>query len=219
MKDHISRRRRIASVFSKTSIQSSPHIKKIIEVLLFERLLPQLSKSAEKGTSVEVLALNSAYGLDFVSAFTFGLPRGTNFIQDTQARDNWLAYYLESHLNKYMFWSLELPSLTKFLAKIGIHVVPSSVRKARESLEAWAMERVDRTEVNIKEVGVDDMNDGDYPIFYNQLRTMIIRAQQMSIDERRIELASECLDQLGRFIGTLSTKAMSKMTFLYSRDP
>ena len=72
------RRSRFASVFTKKSIQGSPLIKKIIDVLLFERLLPQFTQPAETRSHIKVLDLNTAYGLDFVSAFTFGLSRDTN---------------------------------------------------------------------------------------------------------------------------------------------
>ena len=67
--------------------------------------------------------MDFAYGLDFVSAFIFGIPRSTNFIENVKVRDFWLAAYLKSHPADYMFWPLELPRLTEWLKKIGISVM------------------------------------------------------------------------------------------------
>lgn len=39
---------------------------------MFERLLPQCCGSARKKRPIDVLGMNIAYGLDFVSAYTFG---------------------------------------------------------------------------------------------------------------------------------------------------
>ena len=146
-----------------------------------------------------------AYGLDYVSAFTFGLPRGTNFIEDVGARGVWLARYLKSHPNQYMFWLQDAPKMRFWLSKIGVHVVPLWVWKAREDFDQWALRIVNLTEEAMSEVAADDMKDGDFPVVYNQLKIASAKEDQQEAQslhasipsERPSQLASECLDHLG----------------------
>ena len=167
--------------------------------------MPQLLNSAQSGRPIDVLGLNMAYGLDYVSAFIFGLPRGTNFIEDVGARDVWLARYLKSHPNQYMFWLLDAPKIRIWLSKLRIHVVPSWVWKAREDLDQWALRIVNQTEKAMSEVAADDMKDGDFPVVYHQLKTSMVKEDRQLGQtlhaktpwERPSQLASECLDHLG----------------------
>ena len=167
--------------------------------------MPQLLNSAQSGKPIDVLGLNMAYGLDYVSAFTFGLARGTNFIEDVRERDVWLARYLKSHPNQYMFWLLDAPKTRLWLSKLGVHVVPQWVWKAREDLDQWALRIVNQTEEAMSEVATDDMKDGDFPVVYNQLKIARVKEDQQGAQtlhakipsERPSQLASECLDHLG----------------------
>ena len=167
--------------------------------------MPQLMDSAQSSRHIEVLGLNMAYGLDYVSAFIFGLPRGTNFMEDVGARDLWFARYLKSHPNEYMFWLLDATQMRLWLSKLGVNVVPLWVWKAREDLEQWALRIVNETEKAISEVAVDDMEEGDFPVVYNQLKVARIKEDQQvaqslhakSPSERPSQLGSECLDHLG----------------------
>ena len=92
--DHRHRRRRVTSPYTKRNIQGSSHVQMIKYVLLFERLLPQYLQHAASNQPLNVLPLNIAYGLDFVSAFAFGLSRGSNFLRDVRARNDWLDTFL-----------------------------------------------------------------------------------------------------------------------------
>ena len=188
-----------------------------MSTLLLNRYMPIISDSARQGTTFDLLSLNFAYGLDFVIAFFFGVSRSTNFIQNVEARNQWLATYLESHPGDLSFWSLEIPNVTKWLAKIGIRIMPEWHLEARRDLDAWTLEMVDGAEEAITKQPAKDMLPGDYPVAYNQLRQALI-AEQRSKDDgnrtaQRLELASECLDHIRIFLSYLNIN--SKLMYEY----
>ena len=214
-KDYALRRRRITEVYAKSFIQRSQHVEKIIDTLIFERYLPQIMRSTRTGTPLDVLSLNTAYGVDFVSAFIFGLPRGTNFMGDTWARNIWMAGYLKSHSNQYMFWLLEAQNLRMWLTKFGIHIVPRWVWEARNNLEQWALQLVDATEADLSMVAANKMQDGDYPVVYHRLK--VTKEVEQQKGEVGVSSAGECLDHLG--ISLHSSIAVMELTPGNSSDP
>ena len=114
--------------------------------------------------------MNLAYGIDFVSPFMVGLPRGV------KAKDIWLMEYLKSHPSRYMFWLLETPRLSRWLLKIGVSLVPKSVLEAHRNLERWAFRVVDATEDALTVPIVDEIPHGDSPLVYNQLKIALAPA-------------------------------------------
>lgn len=180
-------------------------MRKIVSVVLLEHYLPTICKSVHHGTKLDILDLNFAYGLDVVSAFIFGISRSTNFIEDIRARQHWLATYLKSHSADCMFWLLELPTLTNWLSKFGIPVLPKWYFEAHDNLDQWALHKVDEAEAAIAKQPAKDMSAGDCPVLYSQLKLAIAEEHQNKVmkdkiaasPQQRLELASECLDHLG----------------------
>ena len=176
-----------------------------MSTVLLERYMPIICNSVRNGAEFDILELNFAYGLDVVSAFIFGISRSTNFIEDVEARNCWLATYLKSHPAEYMFWLLELPQLTKWLTKFGVSILPKWSTTAHNELDQWALQMVDKAEIEVLGKPAADMLPGDCPVLYTQLRLSLAAEQQ--IQERRenvapsplqrLQLASECLDHLG----------------------
>ena len=203
--EHLQCRRRLAITYAKSYIQRSPHVRIIVSTVLFERYMPIIRESARNEATLNILHLNFAYGLDFVSAFIFGMCRSTNFIENAKARDHWLTAYLKSHPANYMFWLLELPKLINYLKRIGMPIVPKWSLEAHDVLDQWALELVDKTEDAIAKRPVKDMSAAECPVLYNQLRLAITEEQQKGATEyqmapspqQRLQLASECLDHLG----------------------
>ncbi|KAI4166128.1 MAG: hypothetical protein LQ342_000014 [Letrouitia transgressa] len=165
---------------------------------------PHFSSSARTRTPIDVLALNMAYGLDVVSAFTFGIPQGTNFIHDVHARNYWFGTYLKAFPSDYMFWLLYAPGLRKWAHRIGITIAPDWIGEARRNLEQWTLQIVDNTEEALRKRSVEDMPDGDVPIVYNQLKLAhakerYAKGADLALappSEERLQIASECLDHL-----------------------
>ena len=152
-----------------------------------------------------VLGLNLAYGLDGVSAFLVGLSCGSHFIQDVEAREEWLTAYRNSHPNKYMFWLLETPGLVSLLTRLKIGLIPRWVTDAHHYLEEWASRIIDKAEK------LSGSSGSDSPLVYDKLKVALDREQAESrhlppsapsyFEQRRLELASEFLDQMGTLLG------------------
>jgi hypothetical protein len=96
----------------------------ITRILLHERLLPNLTQHADESTAVNMLDLSFATGLDFVSAFSFGIASSTNFLQNQGSRKRWLEEYNKSHGKHTAFRIQELPTLTQWLIRLGISAIP-----------------------------------------------------------------------------------------------
>lgn len=199
-------------MYAKSYIQRNVHFLKIIHTLL-GRMSPHFSSSARTRTPIDVLALNMAYGLDVVSAFTFGIPQGTNFIHDVHARNYWFGTYLKAFPSDYMFWLLYAPGLRKWAHRIGITIAPDWIGEARRNLEQWTLQIVDNTEEALRKRSVEDMPDGDVPIVYNQLKLAhakerYAKGADLALappSEERLQIASECLDHLSTCILSFQT--------------
>ena len=202
--DHIMYRRRFGSVYAKSSVQGNLPLLQIVHTL-FTRLLPQINESAKTGIPIDVFGLNIAYGVDFVNAFNFGLFSGTNFLQDSKARNHWLRLYVKSRPSNYMYWLQEAPSIRKRLAQIGIKIVPDWVWEARRSFDESILSLVDRTEEHVYGNLAQSSHNDDNPAVYRQLRLNPINGVNskesgplitLQMDHRN-QIASECLDHLG----------------------
>lgn len=200
------RRKRVSAVYAKSLLQSSRHVRAILRELIQNRLTPLLRESAISNTPIDMLPLNFAYGLDFVTAFICGLSRSTNFIQQEDRRREWLEHYDRSHPYGSMFWLQEQPKLLTFLRRLGIHVVPRSYTVADAEFDKWGLQMVDATE-DALQAGLNDecAEAGDMPLMYYQLK--LTMARDLDLDhgalfdpspEQKREIASECLDHVGK---------------------
>lgn len=198
------RRRWITSIYIKSHIQSSSYVPLIIQDVLYKRFIPILQHASDTDESLDILPLNLSYSLDFVSAFIFGLPYGTNFIQDVSSRDEWLHYYLQSHNERNLYWLQEHPILTKTLARFGFRLVPAWADSAQHWAEDWVLKIVDRIEAD-RNMGAPDAEAGCVAATaYAQFKASIQseqragKAETIGLNEAgmRLQLASECLDHL-----------------------
>lgn len=206
--EHGMLRKRVSAVYAKTFLQSCRHIHAITSELVQTRFLPMLWTSATCRRPVDMLSVNYAYGLDFVTAFIFGLSRGTNFIQQEDQRRKWLEDYDRSHPHDSMFWLQEQPNLTRWLRNIGIHVVPEGYVDADVEFENWGLQMIDATDAALQAgLSEDCAADGDMPLMYHQLISTTARQSGLKDSlpshlspEQRREIASECLDHIGKTI-------------------
>ena len=117
-----------------------------------------------------------------------------------------------------MFWLLEVPNLRKRLAKFDIHVVPKGVWEAREELDKWALDLVNRTEEDIAEASLERTHDGDHPVVYSKLRRAVINEQQIEGMNQHFEIANECLDYLNWKGRSITNRIALKLTSVCSGD-
>ncbi|KAK5998680.1 Cytochrome P450 monooxygenase aneF-like protein [Cladobotryum mycophilum] len=216
-KEHAYYRRRIAGVYLLSFLQTSPHAQTVLKTVLVERLLPIINHVASNGQgTMDIVPILQSFGLDYASAFVFGLSRGTRFMEDEGARNEWLERYNVWFDPDALYWRLEHPLLTKFLRAIGAPIVPRGWDKASREFEEWSTAKVKASEAAIRkseEAGVP-LPDGELPIIVDAIRASM--AQEAGIDRGFIpslnqenELAGECLDQI------IATRDVFGSTFAY----
>lgn len=178
-REHSLKKRMISNVYSKSYIQSSETAKSQCGVILFERLLPIIKRSAltDGAPGIEVQSLFMATAMDLISAYVFGLGNSTNFLEDESFRDRWLRLYLSRH--SHHFWSQELPFLTSICKKLKFRLYPSDVDDANAELATWTNKLCEKTEAAIWEENNGPVNLADQPIVLKALRAGIDKENKM----------------------------------------
>lgn len=213
--DHAARRKVVNGIYGKSYLQRSRHVQAIIAELINGRLLPVVREAIVSGSPIDILETSISYGVDFLTAFEFGLPRSTDFLRKASSRKSWLDLHRRAHPLEYMFWFLEHWHLTNLLVKVGLNVVPKAYFQADADYDAWATELVEKTEYALQVGSSEEATpSGDWPIEYYQLRKAMAQERDPSEDglftpteKQQFELASECLDHISRLISFVSNTA------------
>lgn len=113
---------------------------KISQHMLYDRLFPILQTAAASEGSIEVVEFFSAFAMDFINAYLFGLQNASDFMHDAETRRRWLELYQSRR--PYRFWVGEMPGFIKALKRVGIHILPKWYHEvATRQLEDWVLER------------------------------------------------------------------------------
>jgi hypothetical protein len=80
---HALRRRRIAHVYSKSYLQTSPAVTGLVNRIIRLRLLGLIAGHARCQQPFDTMTLLSALALDRVTGYTFGTDNGTNFLSES----------------------------------------------------------------------------------------------------------------------------------------
>lgn len=155
----------ISNVYSKSFIQSSPAATAQAERILHDRLLPTL-ETAEAGRGIDVYSLFSAVVMDFIAAYIWGLSCSTNFIQEKAYREHWLELYKSR--NDYPFFPQELPRLTEFCLRFGLHLYPHWVDAANGELAEWNVKICRRALEHLEASGLSG-DQADEPVVMKAL--------------------------------------------------
>lgn len=155
----------ISNVYSKSFIHSSPAAEAQAKTILWDRMMPAIEASlTDKGADVYSLFL--ATTMDLISAYIWGVCRATNFVQNKGYREHWLELYKAR--NDHPYFPQELPRLTAFCQKIGIHLYPSWVDSANKELAAWNTLCCDQTLEHLA-VGKPPKDPADEPVVMKAL--------------------------------------------------
>ena len=192
-KPHGERRRMLAHVYSKSYVQHSTALANILDVVLLERMLPELQKLG-KGETREVHADNKAYATDVVTSYFFGLSNGTNLLQEAEAKERYCEAFCLAM--SAMFWMTECPKLTLWLRGYGIKLFPDKVFASFQMLEdlcTRSCQDAQRTMQHAKHE--EGPGSDDWPTVYAQLRKKLEDASPRPepIDDI---IAAEMLDHL-----------------------
>lgn len=201
-------RRRISSVFTKSFLQASPHFQAMISTVLQTRLIPILTDHYNHNNDIDMLELSLAYGIDIITATIFGLPCGTNLLQDLDYRD-WLFAKFNAYSAGNSFWLNDVPELTARLKSIGLNPVKPGYYRAQKELEDWCLTLVRAAEKLVTlNASKKDVTPGEKPIVFEKLWLAVEEEAKTnrgslanpvslcSADDRRLEVASECLDHI-----------------------
>lgn len=203
-KSHSLQKRKLSNIYSKSYLQSSPDMSTLSEVIIFERLLPILGNLASERTPINVHEFNFAIAMDFVTAYSFGMHNGSNFLEDVQARQEWLTLFQSRR--PYAFWALELPEVLTFkwlLDHITAQVTPSWIDVMDQKLESSCVEMCNAAESSLKSTSSatpdTPSNRATKPVVYQQLSQSYSAtpSQTPSVNAEGLAVASELLDHLG----------------------
>lgn len=202
--EHARRKRAMVHVYSRRSVQTSPHVRAILRTVLLGNLLPVFARASETALGiVDVLPLLQALALDFASCFVFGLSEGLRLIQDPSARRYWLGLFVRLLPAKSMNRLLEFPWITQALCRLGVPLVPAGCFEARRESEAWTTDKVRRAERRLKEARArgSQFPPGELPVLYCAVKDGIARdvgaGDEFVPDHgQELALASECFNHV-----------------------
>jgi cytochrome P450 len=197
-----------ANIYSKSTLQSSAVIREMSQAIVIERLLPIIDSAARGGTPLNILEYSSAVYLDFISAFIFGLQNGSNYVQDTKARNHWVAIKKITNAAAVAgSWTSDFPVVSSFLMKLGIYLEDPRIDSAVEERNDWCLDMVHKTEISLDSSlhmsRAEDKNvKWTEPVVYKQLVNQLRSSAEkpsiypLSESQLRLTVASELMDHL-----------------------
>ncbi|KAF9885769.1 hypothetical protein FE257_012351 [Aspergillus nanangensis] len=215
-KTHSTRKRMLSNIYSKSFLQTSPHMQLISEAIIFDRLLPVIQQAASSDLAIEVHDLNQGLTMDFVSAYLFGLANGTRFIQDESYRKQLLHLY--NSRKQFEFYHQEVPNLLSWTKALGMRLIPKWCDEANDILDAWCLDLCDKAEKSLGSTSLDTD-----PVVYRHLKQAMSKSStkgegQLSPEKERIEIACELYDQLTAGFET-SAVALTYLMWELSQHP
>ena len=173
-------------VYSRTAIASSRQLIIASTRMISEQLSPRLESWSKGEMAIEVLNQTRAFGGDFVSAYIFGTDCATTFFQDLHRKKDMIKCF--SGILDGLFWRTEIPALTVWLHRCGIHLVPQSTFDAQEQLENMCLDLCRSAEKTYKP-------EQEALTVYAQLRTNLALSG-LSGELLEKTVAAELLDQI-----------------------
>ena len=196
-KEHSTHRRRVSVVYSKSALFGSAQLLSLTQRIIVGRLVPKLDEQALTQEPIEILTLTYALCLDYVNAFIFGYSSGPNFLQTESNTQLWLEHY-EQRYCKESFWPQELPTITKWLAALGVDMLPKQHIPSKHYLERWMMGLCDKANEARSLADQGLLKDpADIPVVYHQVQKAT-EADMNGADTqtKKLEIASELFDHM-----------------------
>jgi Cytochrome P450 len=189
----------MANIYSKSFLQNSPDISNFNTRILTEGVLPKIAASAATGSSLDVLRLGYAYGMDVMTAYEFGSAYGTNFLSDDVALSGFLAAFMA--VKNGFFWAGRLPTMTQALQRVGINLVPQEAMDGQAYMEAMCWKLCSRLQTATE---TDSLSSSSTkPVVYSQLYSTLEKtlektplSQVHSPDFLCKSVASDMLDHM-----------------------
>jgi len=179
-KQHATRRRIVSQIYSKSYILGSADFRRLAQILLFDRLLPNLDDAAKTGNGIDVFELGQAIGAEFGAAYMYGTGSGLDIM--SKGKEQKRKAYVTAGKMKVLEaegWK----EAAKFLEDDNL----AMCGKAGEFL-TYAKEKKSK---------VDDESTSTYPVVYALLMESIPEKEGPKTPEETLYLtASELLDNM-----------------------
>ncbi|OAA72201.1 Cytochrome P450 [Cordyceps fumosorosea ARSEF 2679] len=199
-------RRRVAPIYARKFVQTNAHVRAIMREMIHHRMLPLFQMTSQCATqAIDILPVLQSYTIDFTVAFVFGLSRGTNFMLNADARDEWLEAYTQSYPADSMFWLQECAAVTKFAQRLGLGgwLLPEGHEAARIFLDEWALGKMRQADyaLSLNEGVESKFESGDFPILYDVVKAGLAKSADRDPcftpdAQEELQLASECFDHI-----------------------
>lgn len=173
-KPHSVQKRMLSKVYSKSYLQSSKDLQTLSTHLILHRFLPIIQQKAENGGEMDVLEFNQGVGMDFTSAYLFGLSNSTDFMNNARYRHHWLEEY------------------KTFKSQL-------SQKRAGGEIERWCFSMCEAAEAFIHAEKIAKSPSATQPVVYAQLAQSLGEAAQPDVPRLKntmLTTASEMLDHL-----------------------
>ena len=186
---HLQRRQKVSGILSQSFLQCSPDLMALTKMILFSRLLPIIEHCRQTCTPINMAEINDAIAVDLITGFVFGSSVGTNLLQNSQLREDFLTYHRQER--SYGFWPQEIPLLTAFLKILGVSLVPGTAITASKWLEAWFIRSLKIAEAN----SIVDLqtHQATQAIMYRHLRPFFNADSESAMRELVAELHDHCV--------------------------
>ncbi|PYH93902.1 cytochrome P450 [Aspergillus ellipticus CBS 707.79] len=198
-KTHSARKRMLSNIYSKSFLQSSPHMHLISETIILDRVLPIIHEAVSSDSPVDMHDLNQGLTMDFVSAYLYGLANGSNFLQDATFRRKMLGLYQSR--KPFEFYFQEVPDLLSWTKRLGLRLIPKWCDEANEILDAWGLQFCDKADECLSSTALDVE-----PMVYKHLKQSISKqlppkekdsaSYTKLVEQQRLDIACELYDHL-----------------------
>jgi unspecific monooxygenase len=189
---HSARKRMLTNVYSKSFLQESPYLRLISNAMIYDRLLPIVDQLALSETTCNILDLNQAFSMDFVSSYLFGLENGTDYLNDESTRESiFQAYFSRKPFDVFV---QEIPNLTAWAEFFNVPLIPKWLNDANNAIDQWNSCLCERAEQHLESSSLRHE-----PLVYKRLRDGMTKNKEPSLaHEQSIkrEISSELLDHL-----------------------
>ncbi|CAF9917960.1 MAG: hypothetical protein ALECFALPRED_000435 [Alectoria fallacina] len=173
-KPHSVQKRMVSNVYSKSYLQNSKDLQTVSSQLIFDRFLPIIQETVGYGGDMDVLDFTEAVGMDFTSAYLFGLSNSTDFIKNAEYRRHWLK--------EFQTFKIRLPH-----------------ERAGGEIEGWCFSMCEAADAFIHSEKLNENPSATQPVVYRQLSQSLGEPTQPNAPQFKntmVAIASEMLDQL-----------------------
>lgn len=216
---HALRKRRIAHIYSKSYIHSSPAVTGLINRIVRRRFVSLVADNARDQRPFDTMTLLSALALDMVTGYTFGVENGTNFLNDRDAHTKIIREIHNGRPYEMMFWLHEFPKVISLLEQVRL--VSRDRYASLEALHVFCLNMCNRSETALADLSARETAPEDFPIVYQQFKRALDKEglsatpsvevdskisghRAMSCSPQQLEIAAEVGDQIHASDETLS---------------